>query len=93
VQTTALGPECSARAALVARPLTPPHGGMLSAICRIADSTKASFKFGGATAFKLLMHPLVQRLYQLAQARKGQGQEARGRCAGGFRSHGRGPWG
>jgi hypothetical protein len=48
----ALGPACAARADLVARPLTP-LGGVRSAICRIAESSKAKFKFGDVTATKL----------------------------------------
>ena len=91
VWAAALGPACAARADLVARPLTPP-GGARSAIYRIVESSKATFKFGDVTATKFLMH-LSQRLHQLAKARKGQGQEARGRFARGFRSHGRGPRG
>jgi hypothetical protein len=41
---------------------------MRSAICRIAESSKATFKFGDVTATIFLTHPLVQRLHQLAQA-------------------------
>jgi hypothetical protein len=63
---------------LVARPLTPP-GGVRSAICRIAESSEVTFD------------EIAWGLHQLAQARKGRGQEARGRCASGFSSHGRGP--
>jgi hypothetical protein len=43
-------------------------GGARSLICRIAESSKATSKFENATAIQ------VQRLLQLAQARKGQGQ-------------------
>ena len=92
----ALGPESAARAALVARPLTYPwrHAHMRSTIYRTVESFTATFKVGDVTVTKFFMHPaLVQRLHQLAQARKGKGQEARGRLARGFSSHGRGPWG
>jgi hypothetical protein len=53
----ALGPACAARAARVARLFTSP-GGERSAICRIAESYKATFKFDDATATKFLMNPL-----------------------------------
>jgi len=49
VWAAVLGPECAARAALVARPLTPP-GGECRAICRIAESPKATFKSGDVMA-------------------------------------------
>ena len=46
-------------------------------------------RFRRCRGHQVLDETLVQWLHQLAQARKGQGQEARGRCAGGFSSHGR----
>ena len=56
VRMAALELECVARAALVARPLTPP-GGVRSAICRIAESSVATAvdlggKGGGAPPAK-----------------------------------------
>jgi hypothetical protein len=56
VWIAAPGPECSARATLVAR-LLKPRCGVRSAICRIAESSKATFKFDDATVTKFLMHP------------------------------------
>jgi hypothetical protein len=55
VWAAALGPACAVRAALVAKPLTPPPpppGGVRSAICRIAESSKATFKFDDVAATK-----------------------------------------
>ena len=57
VWAAALGSECAARAALVARPLTLP-GGVGSAICRIVKSSKAKVTFDDVSATKFLMHPL-----------------------------------
>ena len=56
VWAAALGPACAARAALVAKPVTPP-GGVRSAICRIAESSVATAvdlggKGGGAPPAK-----------------------------------------
>jgi hypothetical protein len=57
VWAAALGPSCAARAALVARPLTPP-GGLRCAIRRIVESSKARTDFDDAMAAKFLSHPL-----------------------------------
>jgi hypothetical protein len=86
----ALGPACAARAALVARSLTP--GGVCGHLpdCRVFQG---HIKVRRRHGRQILDAPLFQRLNQLAQARKGQGQEARGRCARGFNNHGRGPQG
>jgi hypothetical protein len=46
---------------MVAKPLTPP-GGARSAICRIAVSSKATFKFEDVPATKFLMHPLFMKI-------------------------------
>jgi hypothetical protein len=54
---TPLGPECAARAALVARPLTPP-GSACSAIRRIVEFSNARVDFDDATATKFLMYPM-----------------------------------
>jgi hypothetical protein len=35
-----------------------PLGGVRSAFFRIAESSKATYKFGDVTAIKFLMHPL-----------------------------------
>ena len=45
----ALGPACAARAALVAKSLTPPGG---------VSSAMATFEFDNAMATQFLMHPL-----------------------------------
>ena len=70
----ALGPACAARAALVARPLTP-SGGLRSAICRIAESSKATFKFDDATATKFLMHPTFSGCTYWPRLDKGKGKK------------------
>jgi hypothetical protein len=70
----ALGPACPARAALVARPLNP-TGGVRSAICRIVESPKATFKFDDATATKLVMHPLFSGCANWPRPEKGKGKK------------------
>jgi hypothetical protein len=57
VWAAALGPACAARAALLTGRLAP-SGGVRSAICRIAEFSKAIFEFGDATATEFLMHPM-----------------------------------
>jgi hypothetical protein len=42
----------------LAKPLNPSPGGVRSAIWKIAESSKATFKFGDVTATKFLMLPL-----------------------------------
>jgi|AntAceMinimDraft_5_1070358.scaffolds.fasta_scaffold105706_1 hypothetical protein len=77
VLAVALGPACAARAAMVARPLTPlPFpGGERSAICRIAESSKVKFKFYDATATKFLMHPLFSGCINWPRLEKGKGKK------------------
>jgi hypothetical protein len=70
----ALGPAPAARAALVAKTLTPP-GGVKSAICRIAESSKATFKFDDATATKFLIHPLFSGCTNWPSLEKGKGKK------------------
>ena len=70
VWTAALGLECAAQAALVARLLTPP-GGLRYAIRRIAESSKATTKFDDATATKFLMHPLLSGFTNWPRLEKG----------------------
>ena len=67
----ALGPKCTARAALVARPLAP-SGGVRSAICRINQPSKATFEFYDATATKFLMYPLFSGCTNLPKLEKGK---------------------
>jgi hypothetical protein len=52
-----------------------PFGDVRGAICRIVESSKGIFKFEDVSATKFLMHLMFQRLHQLAQARKGQGEK------------------
>jgi hypothetical protein len=70
VWAAALGPACAARAALVARPLTPP-GGLCSAICRIVESSKAKFKFDDVTVTMLFTHPLFSGCTNWPRLEKG----------------------
>jgi hypothetical protein len=69
-----LGPACAARAALVAKPLTP-RGGIRSAICRISESSKATLKFGTVTATKFLMHHLLSGCTNRPRLEKGMGKK------------------
>jgi hypothetical protein len=74
VWAAALGPACAARAALVAKPLTPP-GGVRSVICRIVDSSKATFEFDDVTATKFLMHPMFSGCTNWPRLEKGNGKK------------------
>jgi hypothetical protein len=47
-------------AALVENPVLTPPSGVRSVICRIAESSKATFMFGDVTATKFLMPPELQ---------------------------------
>ena len=75
VLAAALGPACAARAALVARPMTPPPGGVRSATCRIVESSKVTFKFDDATATKILMHPMFSGCTNWPRLEKGKGKK------------------
>jgi hypothetical protein len=46
-----------------------------SVICRIAESSKATFKFGDATATKFLMHPLFSGCANWPRLEKGKGKK------------------
>ena len=70
----ALGPACAARAALVTRPLTP-SGGLRSAICRIAESSKAILKFDDVAAIKFLTHPISSGFTNRPGLEKGKGKK------------------
>jgi hypothetical protein len=74
VWAAALGSSCAARAALLEKPLAP-HGGVRSAICRIAESSKAKFNFDDATATKFLMHPLFSGCINWPRLEKGKGKK------------------
>ena len=74
VWDAALGPACAARAALVTRPLTP-SGGLRSAICRIAESSKAIFKFDDVAAIKFLTHPISSGFTNRPRLEKGKGKK------------------
>jgi hypothetical protein len=63
----------------VAKLLTP-SGGVRSAICRIADSFKATFKFGDVTATKFLMHPFFSGCANWPRLKKGKGKSTRPVC-------------
>jgi len=82
----ALGPVCAARATLLARPLTSP-GGDFSAICRIVESSKATFKFGDIEVTKFFMHPFLAAARNWPRLEKGE-EKKFWRCARGFSSHG-----
>jgi hypothetical protein len=62
VWAAALGPACAARAALMARPLTP---------WRIAESSKATFKFDDATATMFFRHFLFSGCNNLPRLERG----------------------
>jgi len=74
VWAAALGPACAARAALVTRPLTP-SGGVRSAICRIAESSKAILKFDDVAAIKFLTHPISSGCTNRPRLEKGKGKK------------------
>ena len=74
VWAAALGPACAARAALVTRPLTP-SGGVRSAMCRIAESSRAILEFDDATATKFLMHPMFSVCTNWPRLEKGKGKK------------------
>ena len=78
----ALGPACAARAALVTRPLTP-SGGLRSAICRIAESSKAILKFNDVASIKFLTHPISSGCTNRPRLEKGKGNlKGKKRAAG-----------
>jgi hypothetical protein len=62
----------------VAKPFTPP-GGVRSAICQIAESSKATFKFDDAAATKFLMRPFFSGCINWPRLEKGKGKK----CAAG----------
>ena len=74
VWAAALGPACAARADLVARPLTPP-GVVRSAICRIVESLKTTFKFDDVAATEFLMHPLFSGCTNWPRLEEGKGKK------------------
>ena len=74
LRAAALGPASAARAALVAKPLAP-FGGVRSAICQIAESSKATFKFDDATATEFLMHPVFSGCTNWPRLEKGKGKK------------------
>jgi hypothetical protein len=49
-----------------------PPGGKRGAICRIAESPKATLKFDGATATKFLMHPSLSDCTNWPRLEKGK---------------------
>jgi hypothetical protein len=74
VWAAALGPECAARAALVARPLTPPSG-VRSVIIRIVAASKVKFQFDDVSATKFLMHPLFSGCTNWPKLENGKGKK------------------
>jgi hypothetical protein len=46
-----------------------------SAICRIAESSKVTFKFGDVTATKLLMHPMFSGCTNWPRLEKDKGKK------------------
>jgi hypothetical protein len=56
------------------RPSTP-SGGVRSAICRIAKSSKVIFKFDDVTATKFLMHPMFSGCTNWPRLEKGKGKK------------------
>jgi hypothetical protein len=70
----ALGPACAARAVLVARLPTPPSCAR-SIICRIAESSKDTFKFGDVTVTNFLMHPMFSGCTNWPRLEKGKGKK------------------
>jgi hypothetical protein len=55
-------------------------GGVRSAVCRIAESSKVTFKFDDATAAKFLMHPIFSCCTNWPRLEKGKGKSARPVC-------------
>jgi hypothetical protein len=55
-------------------PSPSPPGGVRSAICRIVESSKATFKFGDFTATKLLIHSLFSGCANWHSIEKGKGK-------------------
>jgi hypothetical protein len=66
--------------------LTSP-GGDFSAICRIVESSKATFKFGDIAVTKFFMHPFLAAARNWPRLEKGE-EKKFWRCARGFSSHG-----
>jgi hypothetical protein len=53
---------------------------MRSAICRNAESSKATFKFDDAMATKLMTHPFFSGCADWPRLEKGKGKSARPVC-------------
>jgi hypothetical protein len=51
-----------------------PSGGVCSVICRIVESSKATFKFDDATVTKFLMHPMPSGCTNWPKLEKSKGK-------------------